>query len=105
VALDPNDWRLTQGADEFLRGAELVWKPYRAWSPDSEHDHCCFCWAKFMDPEFSDVHRQFIADNSEVLTEGYTTTDAHPDGAGSHWVCSPCFEDFRGPLGLKVAYE
>jgi hypothetical protein len=84
VAHEERDWRLG-GQDRYLRGAALVWKPYHAWSETWEHDHCSFCWAKFMDPNFSDAARQLIEENPEVLTEGYTTTAEHEHGADYHW--------------------
>src|SRR5947208_2930159 len=51
------DWRL-RGQEDYLQGATLLRKPYRAWSEDWEHDHCEFCWAKFMDPHFSPEHER-----------------------------------------------
>jgi hypothetical protein len=87
------DWRLT-GQEEYLFGAELARKPYKARSAAWEHDHCEFCWAKFIDPTFSAEHRAMVERDPEVLTEGYTTTDAHPKGADYYWVCPACFDDF-----------
>jgi hypothetical protein len=65
-----DDWRL-RGQEEYLQGATLMRKRYKAWSEDWEHDHCELCWAKFMDPELSAEHAQFISDHPEILTEGY----------------------------------
>ena len=62
-----DDWRL-RGQEDYLQGATLLLKAYRAWSVDWEHDHCEFCWAKFMDPTFSPEDARFIAENPEVLT-------------------------------------
>ena len=90
---DDTDWRLTN-QDHHLQGAALKWKRYRVWSETWEHDHCEFCWAKFMDPDFSEDHRQYIAEHADVLTEGYTTTAEHEHGAEYHWICKPCFDDF-----------
>jgi N-acetyltransferase len=95
------DWRLTR-QEEFLAGAVLARRRYHARSASSEHEHCAFCWAKFMDPEFSPEHRRFVAENPDVLTEGYTTTHAHPDGEGVRWICEPCFNDFRERFGWRV---
>jgi hypothetical protein len=43
------DWRL-QGQERYLAGTELVWRAYRQNSDNLnwDHDHCAFCWAKFM---------------------------------------------------------
>lgn len=100
---DVNDWRLTNQA-QYLQGAALTWKRYRARGEASEHGHCAFCWAKFMDPEFSDAHRQHIADHPDVLTEGYTTTAAHSHSpaAESHWICKPCFDDFADRFQWRI---
>ena len=46
------------------------------------------------DPEFSEAHRRFVEADPDVLTEGYTTTAEHPRGAGYHWICKSCFDDF-----------
>ncbi len=58
-----DDWRL-QGQDKYLRGVKLrrkryTWQPdwNPDWNPDWDHDHCDFCWAKFMDVDLPDVLR------------------------------------------------
>jgi hypothetical protein len=94
MSTTPDDWRL-MGQEVFLQEAVLTWEPYHAHSATWEHDHCPFCSAKFMDPQFSDAHRQHIADDPAVLTQGYTTTAEHEHGRASHWVCETCFNDFR----------
>ena len=53
-----------------------------------DHDHCDFCWAKFMVPE----QRQ---QDPEILTAGYTPAL----GPGRTWICPTCFEDFRERFG------
>ena len=98
---DESDWRLTH-QDQYLQGAALTWKRYRAQSATGEHHHCAFCWAKFMDPEFSEAHREYVAAHHEVLTEGYTTTSEHTEGAEYHWVCKPCFDDFANRFQWRV---
>ena len=77
---DDKDWRL-QGQEKYLQGATLLRKRYKAWSEDWEHDHCEFCWAKFMDPGFPPEHAQFIAAHPEVLTEGYAVQGSRPDAS------------------------
>ena len=82
---DPQDWRL-QGQDAYLADRVLT---LRIWQSDREgwdHDHCSFCWAKFGTADLEDVDH----------TEGYVTSD------GSHWVCRPCFDDFRDRFGWTV---
>jgi len=76
-----DDWRL-RGQESYLGGAALHRASYRARSPVWDHDHCAFCWAKFME-----------SDGPEILREGYTTDNEF------HWVCPTCFEDFRRRFG------
>lgn len=84
------------GQDQYLPpGTALTRTRYRARSETWEHEHCAFCWAKLMDPDFSGEHRRFIEEHPDVLTEGYTTTSEHPRGAKWRWVCPQCFDDFR----------
>jgi hypothetical protein len=100
MTVDPNDWRLTQGADKFLRGASLRWKVFKKPRPDWDHEHCSFCWAKFIDAE--DLARYVQTEESgQVYTEGYTTTEDHGRGADYYWVCKPCFEEFRDYADLR----
>ena len=101
VANPEDDWRLT-GQERYLSEAELTRKPYKAPSATWEHDHCEFCWSKFMDAEVSPEHRAYMASHPEVLGEGYATTAGHPDGADAHWVCSACFDDFSDRFGWHI---
>lgn len=78
---------------EHLKGATLERRPFdpsrgrsdslRSW----DHDHCEFCWAKFMPAE--------TAYDSSVLTEGYATEDGR-------WVCAECLADFRAEFDWTV---
>jgi len=120
------DWRL-QGQEEYLLGATLMRKQYKAWSEDWEHDHCEFCRAKFMDPHFSPEHERFISENSDVLIEGYAVQDRRPDESGGavlgrayradgvierkelsgqrndyYWVCPTCVVDFAARFNWTV---
>jgi hypothetical protein len=79
-----DDWRL-QGQERYLGGVMLHRATYHRPSPVWDHDHCTFCWAKFME-----------ADDLEILREGYTTDDEY------YWVCPTCFEDFRELFGWSV---
>lgn len=100
---DEEDWRL-RGQSSYLHGATLLKKRYHAWSEDWEHDHCEVCWAKFMDPEFSPEHRQFIHDNPDVLTEGYAVQDRAPDPSGDV-VMGRIFADDQQAIQPKVPRE
>lgn len=76
---EASDWRL-RGQEKYLAGVTLVHRAYRRYTAnrDWDHDHCAFCWAKFM-----------VEDRPDVLHEGYATTDDY------HWICEPCFRDFQ----------
>jgi hypothetical protein len=76
---DDTDWRL-RGQENYLAGAKLVHRAYRQYAANRQwdHDHCAFCWAKFM-----------VGDSLDMLHEGYATEDDY------HWICESCFEDFR----------
>jgi hypothetical protein len=77
--MDPEaDWRL-QGQEKYLQGVTLAFRTYRRYlhNPSWDHDHCEFCWAKFME------------DVPDALHEGYCTLDE------DRWICPDCFRDFR----------
>lgn len=78
-----NDWRLT-GQERFLRGKTLIRRTYHRPSPTWDHDHCVFCWAKFMEAEAGDYQ------------EGYVTED------GYYWICPLCFDDFKDKFQWTV---
>lgn len=81
--------------------AELSVQRYRAASETSEHEHCLMCSAKFMDPDFSPTHAEYMRDHPEVLTEGYATQpDYQPQPV---WVCPECFADFSVEFGWRDA--
>ena len=81
---EENDWRLTnQGT--YLKGAQLWWKRYAPHSDSWDHEHCEFCWAKFMDEDAPDV-----------LREGYATGD------GDRWICEECYDDFKDLFQWEV---
>jgi len=74
---DNADWRLG-GQERSLTGVTLRWQEYHAPRADWDHDHCAFCWAKFMEKTVPDT-----------VHAGYATLDRY------HWICKPCFNDFR----------
>ena len=78
MSADDLDWRLYQGQETYLTGITLHWSRWTQTRPHWDHDHCAFCWAKFMD-----------ADWPGILREGYT------DALDYHWICASCFSDFR----------
>ena len=81
-----NDWRL-QGQD-WLREVLLRYAVYAPRRAGSEHDHCEFCWVHFGDHIFED--------DPNTQLEGYVTDD------GYHWICRPCFQDFRDRFAFRI---
>ena len=84
---EEDDWRL-QGQEEYLKGIPLWWKKYVRYSETWEHDHCEFCWAKFMEEDYPDV-----------LHEGYASEDNY------RWICAQCFDDFKDLFEWQVMTE
>lgn len=78
------DWRLTS-QEKYLMGVSLVHRRYEP-AAGNDHDHCVFCWAKFM-----------VKYSPEVLHEGYATSNR------SHWICDRCFRDFRERFHWQVS--
>lgn len=79
-----DDWRL-HGQERYLAGVTLSRVAYVAPSARWDHDHCEFCWAKFME-----------VDAPDILREGYVTDDRRD------WICPKCFEDFRELFGWSI---
>lgn len=92
-----DDWR--RSSPGVARGAHFHWNQYLAPKPAWDHDHCLFCWAKFVPEEEKSQHLTG-GDEHTIYSSGYATVEA--EGSGSGWVCRPCFEDFADELGLVV---
>ena len=74
-----DDWRFTN-QDRYLKGVVLRKKIYKSYSDSWDHDHCEFCWNKFMED---------CLNLKDCSTSGYNTKD------GKRWICKECFEDFK----------
>jgi hypothetical protein len=89
-----DDWRRT-GQEEYLSGARLTWKRYQALSAQWEHEHCTFCWQKFLDANYSERHRQWLEERpDEVEPAAYTNIAGQEAPAGKWWICKRCYSDF-----------
>ena len=75
---DKDDWRLDGAYAEPTKGKPLKYGPYKPADERNDHDHCIFCWAKFMNYNYKDC-----------LHEGYCTPDHY------YWICEECFNDFK----------
>jgi hypothetical protein len=98
---DVDDWR-RQGQEDYLTGATLTLRRYQALSPGWEHEHCEFCWAKFLDASYSPAIAQLLEEDPSLLSEGYTEAPGGQQPPGEHWICHQCFEDFRDEFGWTV---
>ncbi|MCA1837498.1 MAG: hypothetical protein LC674_01570 [Actinobacteria bacterium] len=96
------DWR-HRGQEQYLTGARLTLKHYQALSGQWEHEHCEFCWHKFLDPHYADSHRDTLADDPDRHSSGgYTNLGAEDKPAGKWWICKQCFEDFAAEFQWQV---
>jgi len=82
--LEQNDWRLTN-QEKYLLNARLQKKAYVQPTLTWDHDHCEFCWAKFMEGTHNDV-----------LHEGYCTENE------KCWICEQCYQDFKDTFNFRV---
>ena len=92
---DQNDW---SAQEEYLLGATILRKPYRAVGDTPKHDHCEFCLKEFMYPGSREDLASFIASHPEIVTEGYAVqggTTAHGIEDDYWWICPDCVHDFR----------
>jgi hypothetical protein len=84
VMPERDDWRLRNQA-RYLTGATLFGQQYVSGKVPDDHDHCEFCFAKFMQ-----------SGTSNLLDAGYTTADHE------YWICPTCFSDFRDKFAWTV---
>jgi hypothetical protein len=98
MAAEADDWRLTN-QENYLTGVTLQWSRWTQRRPDWDHDHCEFCFAKFMEAPEPETLKLIEADDSEILQWGYTTSDRY------RWICETCFQDFRDRFGWQVESE
>ncbi|MBV9992723.1 MAG: hypothetical protein JOZ72_15695 [Alphaproteobacteria bacterium] len=88
--MTPDDWRLQHlRTQPYLRGVRFTKKPYKAYRPDWDHDHCAACWTKFAEHD---------VDHEPTLREGFATTEDYARGEDYDWVCSVCFGLFRDEM-------
>jgi hypothetical protein len=91
------------GQENYLRGATLTWKNYQALSAEWEHEHCEFCFHKFLDPNYSPAHAQALRDHPEKQdSAGYTNLEDPGRPAGKWWICERCFADFEEEFGWNM---
>jgi hypothetical protein len=98
----PDDWRRI-GQEDRLAGLAFAWKNYQAYSGNWDHDHCEFCFKKFLDPGYADWMREALTEPSEQHAgAGYANVGTDDTPSGRHWVCRACFNDFRPEFGWEV---
>lgn len=83
--VDKDDWR-RMGQEEFLAESTLLFiEEFVPFSEQWDHEHCCFCWAKFGQCD-QDLH------------SGYCTNGQKQ----SYWICAQCFQDFKDEFKWSV---
>lgn len=82
-----DDWRI-RGQARHLQGLTWHWQKWASEDPSEDHDHCDFCMIHFGD--------QVFGDDPDTQLEGWTTPDL------GHWVCGPCFSDFKERFDFHV---
>jgi hypothetical protein len=93
----PDDWRRTSpGAP---KGTHFRWREYVAPRPDWDHDHCLFCWAKFV-PRSEEGKEWLGRDSHTIYFDGYATVE--PSEPGCEWVCQRCFNDFSEEMEFVI---
>ena len=97
-----DDWR-RMGQEQYLPGVTLTWKRYQALRADWEHEHCVFCFHKFLDPAYSPSHAETLRDKPDDCSDaGYTNVGEPDRPAGEWWICAQCFADFNDEFGWHV---
>ena len=76
---DKPDWRLTNQSN-YLSGVKLIYCKYEVVDKNWDHDHCDFCWEKFVEGIY-----------------GYTTLDKY------HWICENCYNDFKERFNWELS--
>lgn len=85
-----DDWRLDNlKMWPELRGLSWVRKPYSAYRPDWDHDHCAAC---------NKTLAELGVEGEYLVHEGYATTSDYEKGADYEWVCSDCFRDIQAEM-------
>lgn len=80
-----DDWRL-RGQEEYMQGRQFTYKKFVGNGGSNEHEHCEFCWHKFM---------EYPEGMKDCSNEGYCSMD------GKYWVCEECFKDFKDEFSWK----
>jgi hypothetical protein len=89
---DESDWRLPFGdEDQYYSGLSLCRRRFRGKYP-GDHEHCEFCWAKFLD-EGDSPHPE---DTHVIVHEGCANE------GNDIWICDSCFSDFHERFSWKV---
>jgi hypothetical protein len=81
------------GRGKWVEGKTLRHHNYRTYSPTWDHDHCYFCWRRFMDPTDPANEPEWFA-NGEIATVGYGTVAFGERSDDYYWICEACFQEF-----------
>lgn len=67
-----------QEKEKYLKNARLQWADYKMPKPTWDHDHCEFCWEKFMEGG-----------------QGGTKASGYRLESEDVWVCKECFHKYQ----------
>jgi len=82
--VEDDDWRLDRGAHETLAGKFMCKAGYVAPRKEWDHDHCEFCWQKFVDPTYPDrflegseavKYKEWLSTTDDLMTEAFTNAE------------------------------
>ena len=95
VGLAEDDWRRA-GQENFLSDLAFARGTYQAYSGNWDHDHCEFCFVKFVDPNYAEWMREKLdAGSPDHVGAGYTNLRHKDTPSGRYWICEGCFSDFQ----------
>jgi len=80
--VNKDDSRLTN-QENYLGNEQVKLTRFTEEYAKTNHEHCCFCWAKFSEKK-NDLHHGYV-------TKG-----------GAVWICPECFDDFKEMFKLTV---
>lgn len=97
-----DDWRRT-GQEDYLSDLRLTWRRFQAYSGSWDHEHCEFCWKKFVDEDYAPWMRAVLqSDSPEHAGFGYTNLRHEEVPAGRFWICRECFDDFASEFRWRL---
>ena len=97
-----DDWR-RRGQERYLAGLRFARRRYQAYSGNWDHEHCEFCFRKFLDRDYAGWMREALEAPSQGQTgAGYANLASGGTPSGRYWICPECFGDFQAEFEWPV---